>query len=150
MSKDKVELYTHLEDGTNVKKTWSCKALILQKKGAVTYILLVQNEHDEHWSLPGGSMHEWENEETTLNRECREELWVETFGITHFEHIDSTERVFQSPVDKKWRHKVYMWHLCTCNDTTNYGKWKFIPILEAIWMVKDFEKEILGKIYSEQ
>lgn len=146
MPKDKIETYIHPEDGTVVKKTWSCKALIIEKKWAVTYILLVQNEHDWHWSVPGGSMKEWENEETTLNRECCEELWTENFHIAHYEKIDSTESIFQSPLDSKWRHKVYMWYLCSLNNAPDLGKWKFIPLVEAISMVKDFEKEIIQKM----
>jgi 8-oxo-dGTP pyrophosphatase MutT (NUDIX family) len=143
MSKDKIETYIHPEDGTNVKKTWSCKALIFQKKWSVTHILLVQNEHDGHWSLPGGSVQEWEDENITLNRECREELWTDNFEITQYSKFSTTEKLFLSPIDHKWRHKVYMWYLCSCHESSDLGKWKFTPRLEALWKVKDFEEEIL-------
>lgn len=150
MPKDKIERYAHPEDGTTVKKTWSCKALIIEKRGAVTYILLVQNEHDGHWSLPGGSVQEWEDENTTLNRECREEFWTGNFSITQYNQVTVTEKLFQSPMDQKWRHKIYMWYLCSYDKSSDLGKWKFIPLLEAIWKVKDFEKEVLDEIFSEQ
>ncbi len=146
MPNDRIETYEHPEDKTEVKKTWSCKALIFEKRGKVIHILLVPNEHDGHWSIPGWSMKEWEDEISTLMRECREELEVSGFEIKESKPFSCTEEIFQSSKDQKWRHKVYMWYLCTYNKSSDLGKWEFVPLTEAVRRVKDFERKILQDI----
>lgn len=150
MNKDKIETYPHPEDWAEVKKTWSCKALIFEKRGAVIHILLVPNEHDGHWSIPWGSMKEWEDVFETLLRECREELESPKFEITQHQEFISTEEIFKSPKDQKWRHKVYMWYLCSTENKADWGKWHFVPLLEALEKVKEFERKVLEDIVDSE
>lgn len=56
MSIDKIEIYSHSETDEKVKKTWSCKAVVLEVREGVVYILLTPSEHDGQMSVPGGSM----------------------------------------------------------------------------------------------
>ncbi len=146
MLKDKIEIYSHPEDHTQVKKTWSCKALIVEKKWSVRHILLVPSEHDGNWSIPGGSMKEWERDTKTLSRECSEELWLPHFRPSWYKFLRQTEQIFRSPKDNKWRHKVYMWYVCSLSSSTAIGKWRYFSLTEAEKVLKDFEKEILQSL----
>lgn len=49
---DKIEKYAHPDGGEDVKKTWSCKAIIIKRVAGKIEILLAPNEHDDHMGIP--------------------------------------------------------------------------------------------------
>jgi hypothetical protein len=55
----------------------------------------------------------------TLERECREELESSDFAVQILQKLESTEKIFESPTDGKWRHKVYDWFLCSRSANTD-------------------------------
>lgn len=140
---DHVEHYQHPELKVDVKRTWSCKAIIVRKIASKIEILLSRDEHDDHMSIPWWTVKIGEPEAETLNRECREELKNPEFKLLSFTPFRETEKVFQGPTDNQYRHKVYMWFICSIGDDMSTGDGQFIEIRESLTLLKDFEKEVI-------
>lgn len=147
---DKVEHYPHPDWGEEVKKTWSCKAIIIKRVVDKIEILLTPNEHDGHMSIPWGTVKIDEEPEETLTRECREELECPQFQLSNITHLKETEVIFRWPKDDKYRHKVYMWFACSITDGIETGKGQFIELEEALKVLKDFEKEAIQHYIASQ
>ncbi len=60
-----------------------------------------------------------------------------------FTPFRTTEKVFRGPTDNKYRHKVYMWFICSIGDDIGTGDGQFVEIKESLTLLKDFEREVI-------
>jgi 8-oxo-dGTP pyrophosphatase MutT (NUDIX family) len=76
-------------------------------------ILLVKMDEDAPWALPGWHVEPWETPYSTLQREVREELWIQiTILWTKNEFYESYIRPYPLPIsihEIQYEHRSWEW-----------------------------------------